>query len=200
MTHYGEILGDAIVNYNESSANTLTSLYQQDNSAQHQYGEILESVDLKLDQMYDDFDDYFNHPVMVKIKDVNGYSMYMSKTYCLLSNECRYILVFIPQDNMPIRNKENLSTLRWVSLQTRTMTDHHDLPPHGYQPRRHPGLNFLIERDTVSTDCSTYNCKDLPITVTLLHGKNSAEDYQKKGNVIAALETFQTIITIKDTS
>ena len=61
-----------------------------------QYGEILDTFyDSGKENMYKAFTKYFNNPNMIKIKDVNGYSMYMTKTYCLLSNECRYIIVFV---------------------------------------------------------------------------------------------------------
>ena len=207
MAQYGEMLGGALVHYNTTSSTAppqpQVSFYKQDQPSQQpshiqQYGEMMGSFESSREKMYKDFDDYFNHPTMVKIKDVEGHSMYMSKTYCLLSNECRYIIVFVPQDNMPIRTKETLVKLRWVSLQTRTLADNHELPPHGYQPRRHPDLNFPIERVKVETDCSTYTCKDLPLTITLLHGKNGPSDYQQQGNVIAALETFQTILTLNN--
>jgi hypothetical protein len=203
MTQYGEMLGGARVKYNETSSPNYeiksNNTHQQDGttfSDISQYGEILESGDQSKENLYNEFDNYFNHPVMVKIKDVNNYSMYMCKTYCLLSNECRYIVVFVPQDNMPEKSKENLATMRWVSLQTRTLSDHHELPPHSYQPKRHPGLNYAIDRVNVSEDCSTYKCDHLPLTVTLLHGKNKPDDYQKKGTIIAALETYQTILTL----
>jgi hypothetical protein len=199
MMQYGEMLGGARVKYNESP--TQNNEKQQFNNMEN-YGEILETeteteVENKtFKKIYTDFDDYFNHPVMVKIKDVNNHSMYMCKTYCLLSNECRYIIVFVPQDMIPVNSKEKLVNLRWISLQTRTLSDNHNLPSHAYQPKRDQGLYYTIERIDVSENCSTYKCNDLPVTVTLLHGKNKADDYQKKGNIISALETYQTILTL----
>jgi len=161
-----------------------------------QYGQLLETYEPALEEMYQAFDDYFNHPTMVKMKDINGHSMYMCKTYCLLSNECRYIVAFVPQDSMPTLTQENLLTLKWVSLQTRTLPDHHQLPSHGYQPKRGGPLQTVIHRIKVGSECSTYECDALPITVTLLHGKHGPNEYQPHGNVIAALETYQTIITL----
>lgn len=160
-----------------------------------QYGQLLENVDSIFEKIYKDFDDYFNHPTMVKIKEINGYSMYMSKMYCLLSNECRYIIVFVSNDFNPIKSKEALKNLKWDSLQTRTLSDKYDLPSHGYQPRHNGPLNVLITREKILPECSVYNCDDLPLIITLLHGKNGPNDYQKKGNIIAGLETYNTIIT-----
>ena len=58
------------------------------------YGELLDAYEPEKDALYGYFDDYFNHPTMVKIKNVKNLSVYMTKTYCLLTNECRYIVVF----------------------------------------------------------------------------------------------------------
>ena len=160
------------------------------------YGELLDIFEPDKDKMYTAFDNYFNHPVMVKIKDVNNHSMYMTKTACLLSNECRYIISFLPKDDSPIGSKENMKNLRWVSLQTRSLPDKHDLHSHGYQPKREGSLNVLIIRTSVTAEASTYKCESFPLIVTLLH-KKTENDYQPRGNIIAALETYSTIITLQ---
>ena len=162
-----------------------------------QYGELLDAYDPEKDATYGYFDDYFNHPVMVKIKNVGDLSMYMSKTYCLLTNECRYIVAFVPQDYDPVKTQQPLKKLSWVSLQTRTLADKHDLPPHEYQPRAIGPLNKKIIRTKQSKATSTYRCEGLPLVVTLLHTKTDTEsEYQQYGNVVSALETYQTIITL----
>jgi hypothetical protein len=160
------------------------------------YGQLLDIFEPDKEKMYKAFSDYFNNPIMHKIKDVNNHSMYMSKTSCLLTNECRYIICFLPKDNMHIGTKDSLSTLRWLSLQTRAMADNHDLPPHGYHPNREGYLNIPIFRTNVTPEASTYKCDTLPLIITLLH-KKSEQDYQSRGNIIAALETYSTIITLQ---
>lgn len=160
------------------------------------YGQLLDVFEPDKEKMYKAFSDYFNNPIMHKIKDVNNHSMYMSKTSCLLTNECRYIICFLPRDNMNNGTKDSLSTLRWVSLQTRTLPEKHELPPHGYQPKREGNLNTIIDRINVTPEASTYKCDAFPLIVTLLH-KKSEQDYQSRGNIIAALETYSTIITLQ---
>ena len=121
----------------------------------------------------------------------------MTKTYCLLTNECRYIVIFTPQDYDPVGKKKELKSLSWVSLQTRTLSDKHDLPPHDYQPRVIGPLNKKIVRIEKTNEASTYKCEGLPLTVTLLHVKHDTEfEYQQYGNIISALETYHTIITL----
>jgi hypothetical protein len=186
MANYGKIIGDVFANNNTQQQNNL-----------ERYGELLDTIDPNEESMYQAFDDYFNHPTMVKIKNVNGYSMYMSKTYCLLSNECRYIIAFVHQDILPINTKQELSILKWVSLQTRTLSDNHNLPSHCYQPKRDSPLKALITRTEISKESSVYSCDEFPITITLLHTQKSNKEYQDKGNLIAALETYNTIICLK---
>ena len=164
-----------------------------------QYGELLDVYEPDKDTLYSYFDNYFNHPKMEKIKNVGDLSMYMTKNYCLLSNECRYIVVFIIQDYHPVKTQRSLADLSWVSLQTRTLTDNHDLSPHDYQPKARGPLQKPLIRTNVTDACSTYRCEGQPIMVTLLHTKSdnsdSALEYQERGNIISALETYQTIIT-----
>ena len=162
------------------------------------YGQVLEDITTSKGVMLGHFDDYFNHPVMIKIKDVQGHSMYMRKTHCLLSKECRYIIAFTKADGMPPYAKERLIDLDWVSLQTRTLADKHDIPSHSYQPRAEGPLNVKITRTGMNEKQSTYDCEDFPITVVMLNPKEGLNEYQQKGNIIAALETYNTIICIKE--
>ncbi len=162
-----------------------------------QYGELLDVYEPEKDAFYGYFDDYFNHPTMVKIKNVSELGVYMSKTYCLLTNECRYIIVFVNEDYQPAGTKQELKKLPWISLQTRTLSDKHDLPPHDYQPKAIGPLNKKIVRINKTNEASTYRCEGLPITITLLHTKTDTDsEYQQYGNVITALETYQTVITM----
>jgi hypothetical protein len=162
-----------------------------------QYGELLDPYEPEKDDVYTNLDNYFNHPVLTKIKNVSDLSVYMVKTNCLLTNEYRYIVVFVKQDHTPVDTGKPLKNLSWVSLQTRTLQDNHDLPAHDYQPRAIGPLNKKISRVGKTKDASTYKCESLPLTITLLHTKADFElEYQQQGNIISALETYHTIITM----
>lgn len=162
------------------------------------YGELLGCYDPQTEDVYRHFDEYFNFPIMFKIKNVGGMSMYMSKLYCLLNKECRYIITFVMEDNNSVHTKIPLKNLEWMSLQTRSMSDDHNLPPHSYQPNAKGPLNKKITRNELNAEASMYDCEDLPISVTLLHVEpvENSNEYKKSGTVIIALETFQTIITL----
>lgn len=161
-----------------------------------QYGEILGIYNPIHAKIYEDFDSYFNHPIMTKMYDMEGHSVYMTKTYCLLSTECRYILAIVAKDNMPNGTRERLLDLPWVSFQTRTLPSIYQIQSHSYTPARKGPLHVKIHRTNATQEAVTYECNDLPIVVTLLNVKQSSMEYQKEGHLIAALETFQTIITL----
>ena len=147
------------------------------------------------------FVEYFNNPTLVKSKDDNQHSMYLCKLYCLLNRECRYIIVFTEKNDSHPGTLEELKNLKWVSLQTRTLPDNYENSVdmvHGYEPEGKGPLLAQIEKTNISEKATTYECYEFPLVITLLHTKkNTADSYQKTGNIIKALETFQTIITFK---
>lgn len=161
------------------------------------YGEIIDNYDPSRDVVYNCFIDYFRNPIMTKIKDTQVHSMYLTKLYCLLNRECRYIIVFVNKDTLLAGVTERLSNLKWASFQTRSlMEQYNSIEPHGYEPNAEGPLMARINRVDISPNASTYLCEDFPLKITLLHTeKNTSQSYQNSGTVIHALETFQTIIT-----
>lgn len=162
------------------------------------YGEIIDDYNPHKESIYKMFTDYFKNPKMVRVKDTDNFYVYLCKLYCLLNRECRFIIVFVEKNNA-LQNVENLDSLEWVSLQTRTFPDS-EYPNidviHGYQAVADGPLTAVINKSNVTDTSSTYVCDDIPILITLLHTeKNTKESYQNRGTVIHALETFQTIIT-----
>ena len=163
------------------------------------YGQIIDDTFIpERDDIYNMFCDYFNNPIMTKIKNEDSLSMYITKTYCLTSMSCRYIISFVQIDTNPIGSEQPLESLKWVSLQTRTLENKYNSKSHGYQPTLEGPLLAKIERHEITKEASTYFCETFPIKVTLLHtNKNTSMSYQQKGNIINALETWETIITWK---
>lgn len=167
-----------------------------------QYGEVLQEIDYQepvRNQMYKDFNNYFNNPVLSKQTSPDGvHSMYMCKSYSLLSNECRYIIVFVLDDTSPNGTEKNLIDLKWVSLHTRTFLHKEGIKMHGYNPQMSGPLTAPIIRKKVEKEHTIYSCDKYPITVYMLHtNKKTADDYQPRGNIISALETYNTMIFIK---
>lgn len=160
-----------------------------------QYGQVLDGgYEPEKDYVYSLFVNYFNNPTMTKIKDMNNYSMYACKVYCLLSKECRYIIAITHMDNYSSGTVEELKTIKWISLQTRTLFEQYNVQTHAYEPKAEGPLATGIVRIKKDNNTSTYESTELPIIVTLLHTPKKS-NYQDKGTIVVALETWETIVT-----
>lgn len=167
-----------------------------------QYGEILDGgYEPENEYVYKLFVNYFNNPIMTKVKDQGDFSLYANKVYCLLSKECRYIIAITNKDYYSIGTTEELRTIKWVSFQTRTLKEElkTKVDLHGYEAKAEGPLTDVIRRKKIDESASTYLCDTLPLKITLLHNeRKKANSYQDKGTVIAALETWETIVTFID--
>lgn len=164
-------------------------------SKQSWSGSIIEDYNPEQDKVYSLFTEYFENISMTKIKDVGSYSMYMAKIQAYLGIEFRYLIAFVPKDVYPVRKIVPLTALKWVSLQTRTLEDDHDIQPQAYRPRRMKGLDQGIKLVRKSDKEYIYEVEDLPISICLLP-KSTGLEYNSTGSVVVALETYQTIVTI----
>ena len=146
--------------------------------------------------IYDMFTSYYNNPKMTKLKDIEQYSMYVAKAYCLLNKECRYLIVIKNIDTNSAGYVEELKDIHWTSLQTRSLQENYDVGTINYTPSMKGPLTAQIEKTSTSKEASTYKCEQFPLLITLLHtDKKTADIYQPTGNIISALETYETIIT-----
>jgi hypothetical protein len=162
------------------------------------YGNIIDSNPIN-DKIYEVIQSYYNNPVMTKIKDVNNYSVYMAKIKCILANENRYIVAIIYKDSEPIHTTYPLSDLFWVSFQCRSLPENHTIETFLHTPRRGGLFSSPIIVSKRNDDNTTYTCSDFPtITLTVLHKKGDTYIYQEKSILASALETYKTILTIKD--
>lgn len=139
---------------------------------------------------------YFDNPTTKKInKDDSKFSIYMAKFPCLLLNEQRYLVAVVPKDNFPPGHFERLDNLRWVSLQVRNLTEPHpDLPLHNYEQKQDDIYDKAITIESRSKQISVYVVEDLPLKISLLHTKGFEYEYPNEGTLVAALETFRTIL------
>ena len=158
------------------------------------YGQPLNSgYDPARDSIYPLFANYFENPRMFKIKDAGKYSMYMTKIHALLGIEFRYLIVFVPKNTLLSGDQKFLAQLEWESLQTRTLTDEHNLPHHSYNPRRLGNLDKKIWLKEKDDKQSIYSVEDFPLQIILLpRSKNM--DYNQSGTIVPALETYQTLV------
>jgi hypothetical protein len=165
-----------------------------------EYGHIINpSYDPSKNKVYEVFCDYFNNPIMTKIKNVENFSMYMVKIHAMIGNAYRYLVIFVDIDSNIIGFNEYMKKLEWVSLQTRTLEDIHHIQTHRYDPKTSISelsqKIFVKDRDEKETK---YICEQFPLIVTLLHTrKNYVMQYPNNGSIISAIETYQTLFNFK---
>ena len=134
-----------------------------------EFGQVInQQYDPSKNHVYEAFVEYFNNPVLTKIKNVSDFTVYMTKIHSMLGNSYRYLILFVPRDVNSTGEEKAMKDLEWVSLQTRTLEDQHDLKKHSYNVRQLKSLTKKIHIDTRSEKQSIYKVDDYPLTVTLL--------------------------------
>ena len=159
-----------------------------------EYGQpVGDGMDMEKLDVYNYFIQYFNNPEMQKLKELKaGYVMYCCKVKSMLSKDKKYIFVIVSPDQDPGTPRARLNDLNWEVLQTRTIEDSHNVPLHDYRPKSTTqSLRIFEKRD----DMYKYTCHEFPnIIVSLLFTKNQTRVYGDRGDLDAAIETYNTII------
>ena len=101
-----------------------------------QYGYVIDSdLDFSKREIYQLFFNYFNDPILTKIKDDAGNTLYAAKIGLLLRDN-RYLLVSTPKDNYQVGQTFKLSDIKWNILQTRTLSDDYNCNSFLYSPTK----------------------------------------------------------------
>ena len=147
------------------------------------------------DIIYHLVDEYYDSPFLVKIKELdNGYSMYAVELSCLLLNEKRYLIALCPTDIYAIGIQRPLKEIRWDSFQSRALSEEFEgTNKHTYNMKRADKFLLPLKIMERTTSYSKYRMTD-NIDVILLHTKGLEYEYPNEGNLVSALETFQTVI------
>lgn len=159
-----------------------------------------ESVENNIKQkVYNAVIEYFSGFVMTKVSVYGKYSVYKSSVKCLLCDGgIRYVVAIVADDNDQIGTKKKLSTLKWVSFQTRYSDDDTEfikyrLTNHQYKKPENTVLDDVIRLVRKTSNSSIYNSDNLPIQVEIIHTKDD-ESIADTGTVSGAIELFSTVI------
>ena len=86
-----------------------------------------------------------------------------------------------------------MSDIKWKVLQTRTIEDNYDVPLHTYTPK---STSLQIRVFEKRDDMYKYTCSNFKnIIVSLLIGKTQTRMYSDFGELGAAIEVYNTIIS-----
>lgn len=146
---------------------------------------------------YKVLNEYFDNMVVEKVKDEGAFSVYMARIRFMLLNERRFLVVMTAKDGYPPSHRKPLSDIRWLSLQTRTLTTEHDLAPQTYELKRDDIYEETISIQSRDKKVSVYTMEKLPITISLLHTKGMEYEYPDMGTLNSALETYRTVIQFR---
>lgn len=140
--------------------------------------------------------DYFNNPLMTKVKNDGDSSYYFVKVNTQLLGEKRYIIAITSIDNNPIGKRMYLKSIMWKSLQTRSLKTNYNVESITYYSDLLDNYYLrVIDRNNSHT---TYSSDDIDnINVHLLHiQNNNLYEYPSQATLSGAIEKFQTLINI----
>jgi len=153
------------------------------------------------DSIYSLISHYYDDPLMTKMKDAGkNMSMYVCRLNCLLMNEKRYLIALVHRDDhVEMGSKQPLSSFRWISFMARTLQEesYQSLPIHHYSIKRDDKYQIPLRISSRNQEVSVYDCDRGVFSVSLLHNKNQEYEYPNEGNLVSALETFQTVLQWK---
>lgn len=145
---------------------------------------------------YTFFQNYFNNPILKKIKDDKLSTSYMVRIKSML-NAPQYLIVMCEKDSEKIGSLFKLSQLKWFSLQTRKLKNFYDVHEHSYLSKNRNPFNQSIECIKRTPYYTTYKTP-YKFTINLLHPEKDVYYYPNKGTICSALETYQTVIDVVD--
>lgn len=135
---------------------------------------------------------------MKVIKSNDGWTVYCAKVQSGL-NLNRYLFAIVPEKAY-IGKESTLEQLDWVSFQTRSTEDAHDVPVYTFflDDKRKRMLSDMITVIDRTVECTNYVTTNLPIKISLIHDKkkNNTLQYPDKAFLYQALETYNCVIEI----
>jgi hypothetical protein len=148
------------------------------------------------DYIYQLISKYYDEPIMTKIKNVDSLSMYVCQLPCLLMNEKRYLIAIVHKDDHEFGYTQSLNTFRWISFQVRSLQEesYQNIPIHQYKIKRDDRFMIGLTIKNRNQEISVYDSELGVFTVSLLHCKNQEYEYPNEGNLVSALETYQTVL------
>lgn len=161
------------------------------------YGTIFEpNFSLEKDKFRNLISEYYDNPNLQKIKDSDNNSIYAVMLENNLINNKYYIIATCIKDNNKIGVIKSLSHLNWNAFQTRNI----NLPnmiSFTHETKQDKKFNITLKLFERTKKITKYITEEYPIYISLLHDNLNLYEYPNIGNLIAALDTYKTIITFK---
>jgi len=143
----------------------------------------------------------YNNFVMTKVGQYEIHGIYKALVNSLTSNSSKFIVAIVPNDNIPIGREKLLSSLKWISFQTRTTTNilkefgNITLQPQSYHITAENNISDIVNLVDEKHSHFLYTPDNLPIKIEVLKLKTD-DSFANKGTVTSALELYQTVLSI----
>lgn len=143
---------------------------------------------------YQLFLNYFDNPIVYKLHNTNGFSIYI----CLLASTFsthKYIFLTTYKDDTPEMTKVPMGNLQWISLQIKLLNKKYNIPVHIYSIKKTYPFSTKIKLIEKTDEYYKYKLVDLdlPIYISLII-QSKRDYYVEDGSIVSALETNKTII------
>lgn len=159
-----------------------------------QYGYVLDK-DQSNKKIYDIFSEYFDDPILTKVKENDNESIYMVKVK-LLIQEKRYIIAIVSKDRHSFGTQFKLSKIKWNILQMRELDNDYNTAEFTYMPKNSHPYNMEITRLEKNNKMSIYSNTKLNLKIALLHKNENIYEFSDKGKINTAIETYRTVFKI----
>jgi hypothetical protein len=140
---------------------------------------------------------YFENPLLKQLKKEDGMYIYGAKIGYPLLSGYRYLFISFSQDIVNpgsyLKDELFMDDIPFTYLQTREIKDVYNLPVTNYKPKNTSEYMLPIILKQENDAMSIY--KHDQFELTLLQGKHK-KPYLPNGNLVKALETYNTIVTI----
>jgi hypothetical protein len=144
-------------------------------------------------QIYEGIIQIFGDIKMAKIPCPNAtLSMYGAQVPCMCA-EKRFIFAIALIDNNSYGSIVPLSCINWISLQTRTSMIEYNVPVATYEYKSTVFGDTPIFMNRENKTDTYYRPKKYPIEIQLIQTQ-SGRGYAEEGTILAALETYNTIV------
>jgi len=150
----------------------------------------------KKNEIYQTISEYFGDIMMTKLKheEKTNLSFYYAKVGSLLSVEDRYLVAIVENDKLtPTGYGVKLSTLKWKSFQTRTLSSKTKLVLQDIPLVSQMTMNISLFKTENKPDRSVFLTYDSPICVELLK-ETENQNHSDTGTLKLALDTFECIV------
>lgn len=158
---------------------------------------IDEALDIKKEPTYSLIRKYFGNLTFTKLKDSENFSIYICKIGSYTNNK-PYLIATILKNNEDVGSTKLLSSLFWISFQTRTLPENYAIQEQNYTRKRdeiYESEIKVVKRTEEKTEYVMSN-KKFPLRITLLHSKKCLYEFPEDvGTLNSALESYCTVLT-----